>query len=186
MTDFDQVLEAARGGDEQALITLYRSIYPRFVRYAGAVLPGSAEDVAADAWLDVARGLNRFRGDESAFRGWAFTIARRRLLDLRRSRARRKTEPRDPHELTDTAAASAVGNVEDEALASLGASWAVGLITSSLSRDQAEVVLLRVIGDLGVDQVASIMDKRPGTIRVLQHRALRRLAETLRREGVTP
>jgi RNA polymerase sigma-70 factor (ECF subfamily) len=183
MTDFDQVLEAARGGDEQALITLYRSIYPRFVRYAGAVEPGSAEDVAADAWLDVARGLDRFRGDEPAFRGWAFTIARRRLLDLRRTRARRKTEPTDPHELTDT---SAVGNVEDEALASLGASWAVGLITSSLSPDQAEVVLLRVIGDLGVDQVASIMDKRPGTIRVLQHRALRRLAETLRREGVTP
>jgi DNA-directed RNA polymerase specialized sigma24 family protein len=42
-----------------------------------------------------------------------------------------------------------------------------------------------VIGDLGVDEVASIMRKRPGTIRVLQHRAIRQLAQALRREGVT-
>ena len=77
------------------------------------------------------------------------------------------------------------GDVEDEALASLGAAWAIRLITASLTHDQAEVVLLRVIGDLDVEQVASIMGKRPGTVRVLQHRGLRRLAETLRREGVT-
>jgi RNA polymerase sigma-70 factor, ECF subfamily len=182
MMDFDQVLPAALEGDEDALGALYRSVYPRFVRYVSAVAPESAEDVAADAWLDVARGLGRFRGDELAFRSWAFTIVRRRLLDLQRSRARRRTEPVDPHELADP---RAVADVEDEALASLGASWAIRLITSSLSPDQADVVLLRVLGDLDVEQVAAIMGKRPGTIRVLQHRALRRLAEALRREGVT-
>jgi RNA polymerase sigma-70 factor, ECF subfamily len=183
MTDFDHVLSAALQGDESALTVLYRSVYPRFVRYASAVAPQSAEDVAADAWIDVARGLHRFRGDEAAFRSWAFTIVRRRLLDLQRTRARRRTEPVAPHELADP---RAVGDVEDEALASIGAAWAIRLITSSLSRDQADVVLLRVLGDLDVEQVASIMGKRPGAVRVLQHRALRRLAETLRREGVTP
>jgi RNA polymerase sigma-70 factor, ECF subfamily len=182
MAGFEQVLSAALEGDDRALTILYRSIYPRFVRYASAVAPQSAEDVASDAWLDVARGLGRFKGDEDAFRSWAFTIVRRRLLDLQRNRRRRRTDPVDPHRLTDP---RAVADVEDEALSSLGASWAVRFITSSLSRDQAEVVLLRVIGDLDVEQVASIMGKRPGTIRVLQHRALRRLAETLRREDVT-
>jgi RNA polymerase sigma-70 factor (ECF subfamily) len=183
MTDFDHVLSAARDGNEDALADLYRSLYPRFVRYAAAVVPSSAEDVAADAWLDVARSLGRFRGDESDFSAWAFTIVRRRVLDLRRRGARRRTDPVDPLDLVD---AGDVGNVEDEAVVSLEASWAVGLITSALSRDQAEVVLLRVLGDLSVDQVADIMGKRPGTIRVLQHRALRRLAEALRREPVTP
>jgi len=183
MTDFDYVLSAARDGNEEALADLYRSLYPRFVRYAGAVVPSSAEDVAADAWLDVARSLGRFRGDESGFRAWAFTIVRRRLLDLRRTGARRRTDPVDPVDLID---AGGVGNVEDEAVGSLEASWAIRLITSTLSRDQAEVVLLRVLGDLSVDQVAGLLGKRPGTIRVLQHRALRRLAEALRREGVTP
>ncbi len=182
MTDFDRVLDAAVQGDEQALTTLYRGIYPRFVRYAAAVAPESAEDVAADAWLDVAGGLGRFHGDEAAFRAWAFTIARRRLLDLLRTRARRRTEPVDPHQLADP---RAVADVEDEALASLGCSWAIRFITSTLSPDQADVVLLRVLGDLDVRQVASIVGKRPGTVRVLQHRALRRLAETLRHEDVT-
>src|SRR5262249_22218343 len=120
---------------------------------------------------------------ESAFRAWAFTIVRRRLLDLRRTSARRRTDPVDP---IDLAEAGDVGNVEEEATASLEASWAVDLITSSLSRDQADVVLLRVLGDLSVDQVAELLGKRPGTIRVLQHRALRRLAEALRKERVTP
>jgi len=183
MADLEHVLSAARAGDEDALADLYRSLYPRFVRYAGAVVPSSAEDVAADAWLDVARSLGRFRGDESDFRAWAFTIVRRRVLDLRRTTARRRTDPVDPADLRDTREA---GNVEDEALVSFEASWAIDLITSTLSNDQAEVVLLRVLGDLSVDQVADLLGKRSGTIRVLQHRALRRLEAALRRERVTP
>jgi RNA polymerase sigma-70 factor (ECF subfamily) len=182
MGAFDEVLAAAREGEGWALSQLYRATYPRFVRYASAVAPDDAHDVAADAWLDIARSLHRFKGDEHAFRAWAFTIARRRLLDLQRSRARRRTDPVDPEDLVGAASR---GDVEEEALASLGTDRAIWLITSSLSRDQAEVVLLRVIGDLGVDEVASIMGKRPGTIRVLQHRAIRQLAQVLRREGVT-
>ena len=52
--------------------------------------------------------------------------------------------------------------------------------------DQAEVVLLRVIGGLSVEQVAEIMDRRPGSVRVLQHRALKRLHAELVKAGVTP
>jgi RNA polymerase sigma-70 factor (ECF subfamily) len=182
MGGFDEVLAAAREGEGWALTQLYRAVYPRFVRYASAVAPGDAHDVAADAWLDIARSLDRFRGDEPAFRAWAFTIARRRLLDLQRSRARRRTDPVDPGDLVG---AGGRGNAEEDALAALGTDRAIRLITSSLSHDQAEVVLLRVIGDLSADDVAAIMGKRPGTIRVLQHRAIRRLAQVLRREDVT-
>jgi RNA polymerase sigma-70 factor, ECF subfamily len=182
MTDFDHVLSCARRGDEEALSSLYRGLYPGFLRYAAAVGASDAEDVAADAWLDVARSLGRFHGDESDFRAWAYTIVRRRHLDRRRSAARRRTDPFDPSELGDP---YAVGDVEEDAFEALGAEWAVRLIVTSLSRDQAEVVLLRVLGDLSVDQVAQITGKRAGTIRVLQHRALRRLARALEREGVT-
>ena len=182
MGGFDEVLAAAREGEGWALTQLYRAIYPRFVRYASAVAPSDAHDIAADAWLDIARSLDRFRGDEPALRAWAFTIARRRLLDLQRRRARRRTDPVDPGDLVGTGGR---GDAEEDALTSLGTDWAISLITSSLSRDQAEVVLLRVIGDLGVSEVAAIMGKRPGTIRVLQHRAIRRLAQVLRGEGVT-
>jgi RNA polymerase sigma-70 factor (ECF subfamily) len=180
--DFDAMLVAARDGEGWALTELYRVLYPRMVRYLGAVEPSETEDVACDAWLDVVRGLRRFRGDEAGLRAFAFTIARRRLLDHRRRRARRRTEPRDPRALVQ---AGPVGEVEEEALSSLGTEWAINLITSSLSSEQADVVLLRVIGDLDVDTVAKILGKRPGNVRVLQHRALRRLARILQKEGVT-
>lgn len=179
---FEAVLVAARDGDEQALTELYRALYPRMHRYAGSVEPSEAEDVASDAWLDVARGLARFEGDERAFRAWAFTIARRRLLDLRRRRSRGRAVPTDPGTLIE---AGPTGDAEEEAFASLGTSWAVTLIASSLSAEQAEILFLRVIGDLSVDEVARIVGKRPGNVRVIQHRALRRLARVLQREGVT-
>ena len=180
--DFEAVLVAARGGHGWALAELYRALYPRIVRYLRAVEHAEAEDVASDTWLDIVHSLERFRGDEAGLRAFSFTIARRRLLDLRRRRSRRRTEPRDHRGLIQ---AGPTGNVEEEALSSLGTGWAVNLITSSLTSEQADVVLLRVIGDLDVDAVAKIVGKRPGTVRVLHHRALRRLARILHREGVT-
>jgi RNA polymerase sigma-70 factor, ECF subfamily len=180
--DFEAVLVAAREGEGWALTELYRAIYPSMVRYLGAAEPVEAEDVACEAWLDVVRGLERFQGDEPGFRAFSFTIARRRLLDLRRRRARRRTEPRDPRAMVQ---AGATGDVEEEALSWLGTEWAINLITSSISPEQADVILLRVIGDLDVDAVAKILGKSSGNVRVLQHRALRRLARILQREGVT-
>ncbi len=54
----------------------------------------------------------------------------------------------------------------------------VARVVATLTHDQAEVVLLRVVGGLQVSQVAAMMGKRPGTVRVLQHRGLRRLSTT--------
>lgn len=180
--DFAAVLQAAREGDEGALTELYRALFPRLVRYVAAVEPTEAEDLACETWLHVVGALRRFRGDEGALRGLAFTIARRRVLDARRQRARRRTGPRDPSHLIEV---GPVGDVESEALSSLGTDWAIKLVTSSLPRDQAEVVLLRVIGDLSTAIVATILGKRPGHVRVLQHRALHRLARVLERQDVT-
>jgi RNA polymerase sigma-70 factor (ECF subfamily) len=54
-----------------------------------------------------------------------------------------------------------------------------------LPDDQAEVVALRVLAGLSAEQVAEIVGKRAGAVRVLQHRGLRRLANELTAEGVT-
>jgi RNA polymerase sigma-70 factor (ECF subfamily) len=180
--EFQGRLVAAREGSESALTELYRALYPRIVAYLRAVEPADGDDLACDTWLDVARGLARFRGDERALRAWAFTIAKRRVSDLRRRRVRKRFVPTPPDLLAE---AGGVGDAEEEAFASLGTDWAFALITWSLPRDQAEVVLLGVLGDLGTNEVARIVGKRPGTVRVMQHRALRRLARVLEAQGVT-
>jgi RNA polymerase sigma-70 factor (ECF subfamily) len=77
-----------------------------------------------------------------------------------------------------------IGDVEEEAMAGLATDAAIARI-ATLPPDQAEVVLLRILGGLSVREVAAITGKRPGTVRVLQHRALRRLAREVRREAVT-
>ena len=178
---FDSVLVAAQAGAEWALVILYRELHPRVLRYLSSREPVEAEDLASEVWLDVASGLKRFRGDEAGFRAWVFTIARRRLVDLRRRVAVRKTTP-SPHELLR--GVRGVGDVEEEAIAALDADAALARI-ASLPPDQADVVLLRVLGDLSVAEVAEIVHKRPGAVRALQHRGLRNLARAVSDEGVT-
>jgi RNA polymerase sigma-70 factor (ECF subfamily) len=172
--EFQQVLIAARRGDQQAFATIWRSCNPALVRIAQSLGGrGDAEDVAAAVWVDVVRSLDAFVGDEDRFRAWLYTIARRRLIDLRRQGARRPVTTidgadragvgDDPADVVDVAAGT------DAALALIG----------SLPPDQAEAVLLRVVAGLDVAGVAEVMGRSPGAVRVLAHRGLRRLAVQL-------
>jgi RNA polymerase sigma-70 factor (ECF subfamily) len=172
---FDSVLAAAVGGDEHAFARLWRDLHPAVLRYLRVVAPDAAEDVASETWLEVVRGLGQFTGDETGFRSWVFTIARHRALDDHRRRARRLTVPL-PVELPQEPQAS--NDPADQVVEGLSTRAALAVI-AQLPHDQAEVVLLRVLAGLGTEQVARILGKRPGAVRVLAHRGLRRLAERL-------
>jgi RNA polymerase sigma-70 factor (ECF subfamily) len=173
--DFPAVLRAAARGDELAFGRLWRDLQPRLLRYFMVVAPGVAEDLASETWLGVVRGVARFKGDEPAFRAWVFTIARHELIDWRRRAARRATEDLSAAGLEERPAP------DDPAAAALeGLSTRAALaVIATLPPDQAEAVVLRVVAALDVERVAAIMGKRPGTVRVLTHRGLRRLAERL-------
>lgn len=173
--DFDAILAASKHGDERAFAVLYRDLQPPLLRYLRVVAPEACEDLAAETWLEVARGLDRFEGGEAGFRSWVFTVARHRMVDLRRREARHPVVPVPPEALPDR---SDAGDAADAALTAISTRAALALI-GSLPPDQAEVVALRIVGGLDVAQVAAIVAKRPGTVRVLSHRGLRRLAELL-------
>jgi RNA polymerase sigma-70 factor, ECF subfamily len=172
---FKAVVDAAAGGDEVAFGVLWRDLQPGLLRYLDAPSPGAAEDLASETWLRIVQGLGRFRGDERAFRGWVFTVARHRAVDRWRRRGRRRDElvPADA-----LAALPAPDDPAGAAVEAISSRAAVALI-ATLPPDQAEVVLLRVVAGLEVAQVAAITGKRPGNVRVLTHRALRRLADRL-------
>ena len=173
-TSFAEVLEAAQRGDERAVQWLFTQLQPRLLRFLVAQEPRAADDLAAEVWLAVAGRIAEFEGDWANFRAWFFTIARRRLADHRRTAVRRRTDVVDDAVFERRPAAE---STEQLVLDSLSGQDAAKLITSSLSGDQAEVLLLRLLGDLDVDQVATMMNRTPNWVRVTQHRAIRHLAK---------
>jgi len=182
--DFATLLAGARAGEPWAVRVLFRDLQPRLLRYLRSQEPRVADDLAGEVWLAVVRGLADFCGDDAGLRAWVFTIARRRVIEHRRRSVRRRTEPAGEEVFAGLAAS---GVTDRDALVSLGAQDAVDLIRANLSEDQAEVVLLRVLADLDVAQVAALMDRPETWVRVTQHRALQRLAERIGPKiGVTP
>ncbi|MEV6191679.1 RNA polymerase sigma factor [Streptomyces sp. NPDC051920] len=171
----------AQEGDELAFAAAYRFVQPGLLGYLRGIVGDDAEDVASDAWLEIARDLGRFRGDGAGFRGWTATIARHRALDhLRRLRVR----PRGTAIEQDALDLPGRHSTQDEALESLSTEYALELV-AGLPRDQAEAVLLRVVVGLDGPAAARVLGKRPGAVRTSAHRGLKRLARQFGVAGVT-
>jgi RNA polymerase sigma-70 factor, ECF subfamily len=179
MTDTDVVMDVvarAREGDPDALGELWRAHQHLLLRYYRARHVRSPEDLASQVWIDVAAGLHRFEGDDDDFRRWLFTIARRRQID------RVRAETRRPEVCAPDAGATELDPVAETAFEAGDALGRALELLATLPPDQAEAVALRVIADLSVTDVAELMGRREGHVRVLVHRGLRRLAAQM---GVT-
>ncbi|PSL01526.1 RNA polymerase sigma-70 factor (ECF subfamily) [Haloactinopolyspora alba] len=178
--DFDGILDAARSGEPWAFERLYRDLAPAvagYLRLQGAAEP---EDLNSDVFLGVFAGLSSFSGTEQQFRSWVFTIAHRRLVDERRRRTRKPSTPTGEPEVLDRPA----GDAEQDAMAALG-QRRVAELCAELSADQREVLLLRIVADLTVEQVAEVLGRSKGAVKALQRRGLTALRKKLSGEGVT-
>lgn len=179
---FDQVLAAAQAGAGWAFTRLYESLAPTVVGYLRARGVSEPEDVASEVFIGVFTSLATFAGNEQQWRSWVFTIAYRRMADHRRGESRRGRH-QAVHELDGHYVAPISPAAEGEALARLGTER-VQRILAELAPDQADVLALRVIADLSVDQVAAALDKSPGAVKALQRRALASLRRRFSDEGV--
>jgi RNA polymerase sigma-70 factor (ECF subfamily) len=175
---FDEVLGRARAGDELAFAELWRDTHPMLLRYLRVSAGPLAEDVASHTWLRVIEALGSFTGDEPGFRRWLVTIARNRFLDETRRASRRPERlVSDVVTLVDgwgLCAPDASSLAEEH----LSTDMALRLI-ATLPREQAEMVMLRVVIGLGVADVAQVVGRTPGAVRVAVHRGLRKLGESL-------
>ena len=149
---FETVLTAATTGVEWAIGLLYREFHPAILRYLQARGAHSPEAAAARVWLQVARGLQHFTGDEVAFRRWLFDLARRPLEDGERLDGPIDVEGGAPSSMSDSLAKVA-----------------------ALPSGHADVLLLRALGHLDVDDVALITGQETGAVRLLEMDALRLL-----------
>nr|WP_275264626.1 sigma-70 family RNA polymerase sigma factor [Jiangella asiatica] len=169
------MLAAARSGAPWAFERLYSSLAPTVAGYLR--LQGSAEpdDLTSEVFLGIFAGLAGFEGTEAQFRSWVFTIAHRRLIDERRRTARRPATPTDDPKVLDRPG----GDAEADAIDALGLRRVLELC-ATLSDDQREVVVLRVVADLTVEQVAEVVGKSPGAVKALQRRGFDALRKKLR------
>lgn len=177
---FPQVLAAARTGAPWAFEAIYRDLsgpVTGYLRLHGAAEP---DDLASEAFIGVLTGLGSFTGTEDGFRAWVFTIAHRRLVDEWRRAGRRPPLADVDATVLDSHVG---GDAEADALASLGTERVTGLC-AALAPDQRAVLLLRILGDLTVEQVAEVLGKGAPAVKALQRRGLKALARTLQAEGV--
>ena len=174
---FDSVITAARAGAEWAWTELYDDLSPLVLGYLRGRGAAEPEDLTGEVFLHMVRDVQSFEGDERAFRSWTLSIAHHRLLDDIRYRRRRPAEPAG--EEVDRGIAQD-GNVETEALSSLGSQKVLRIIRT-LPPDQRDVLLLRMLADLTIEEIARILDKRVGAVKALQRRGLTNLRKRISR-----
>jgi RNA polymerase sigma-70 factor (ECF subfamily) len=179
---FEAVLHAAAAGDRDAFGALWRASHPPLLRYLRVMCGDAADDVASETWIRAMPALERFSGDENAFRGWLVVIARNHARDLAR-RAQRRPEDLSPDMSEHLSAADPTDTV-DAVLERRSTAAALRLV-ATLPPEQAELVVLRVVVGLDVADVARITGRSPGAVRVAVHRALRTLAGRLRAASST-
>ena len=177
---FDDVLRAAQAGASWAKTRLYESLAPAVAGYARAQGVPDPADVTSDVFVAVLSGLGRFTGSDEQFRSWVFTIAYRKVADAWRSASRP-----GPGRATSVAVApNAEPAAEDQALARLGGARVEALL-ATLTPDQRQVLALRVVADLSLEEVAKVVGKPVGAVKSLQHRALASLRRRIESEAVS-
>ena len=174
---FVAVLAAALAGDEQAWTVLYRSVSSNVRSYAVAQGALDPDDLVGEVFLQVARNIARFHGTAANFRSWVFMIAHNRIVDARRAARRRPPPVELDEEVIDLRTMTTV-DAEEAALDRL-ASERVNEHLASLTEDQRQVLLLRYLGDLTLEEVAAVTGRPLGAVKQLHRRGLRGVRRNL-------
>ncbi len=181
--DPDRSLVRAAQADPARFDALYRKYVAQVYSFAYHELGDhhEAEDVTERAFLLALGGLPRFREEAppdappeaSTFRVWLFRISRNVVANHRRTLRRHPTAPLDA-----AATAAAPDDVERGVLtrAEATAAWAA---VARLPGDRRRAVVLRFVDEMSTAEIAGVLGRSEGAVRVLLHRALRAVARDL-------
>ena len=177
---FPSLLAAAQSGGSWAFERLYAALAPAVVGYLRMQGAADPEDLTNEVFFNAFTAIGSFTGDEGQFRSWIFTIAHHRLIDERRRSARRpQMAGEEAKEQADSG-----GDVEDEVLRRLSVER-VRKLCERLAPDQRDVLLLRMLSAMTVEQAAEALGKSPTAVKALQRRALDAIRRLIEREGVS-
>jgi RNA polymerase sigma-70 factor (ECF subfamily) len=178
-----QLVGLAQAGDVEALCELVERHRVVALRVGYTIVGDEAEDVVQEAFVKVARSIDRFRTD-APFRPWLLTIVANEARNRRRSASRR-----DALELRVVArdvsgARGAAATSEEVAMANERRRWLVDAVATLPDRDR-EVIALRYFADLSEAETATALECPVGTVKSRLARALGRLRIVLGVQVVT-
>lgn len=180
--EFESVLAGAKEGAEWAWSKLYHWLSADLRGYMRARGAKDPDGALGDVLMQVARNVATFEGDAQSFRSWAFMVAHHRVIDHSRKQQRNLSTPTDPSTLPSLPDPA---SVEAEVLESLSAVEIRAWLEEHLTPYQLDVVLLRVFGGFSAAEVADVLGKEAGAVRVSQHRALAALRRAFAAGDVT-
>jgi RNA polymerase sigma factor (sigma-70 family) len=172
---FEEVLAAAQSGAPCATRHIYEALAGRVCGYLRAQGTLDPEALTNEVFLRIFRHLVDFVGAEAQFRAWVFSIAHHLVIDERR---RRSVRPQTKELGLAVAEAVRGGDAEQEAIIRLER-VEIARLLATLTPEQRDVITLRVLGDLSIEEVARALSRRPGSIKALQRRGLTALRHRL-------
>jgi RNA polymerase sigma-70 factor (ECF subfamily) len=186
---FHQLLDCARQGDSEALSVLYRKFLSGVFGYIAARVPDqtTAEDLTSEVFLKVVEGIARLRAaDEAGFAAWLFQIARITVAGYYRKREKQPpfiplVEETDREEENESRVFLQDHPDSDPVLsAEVRDEWkAVVKAINTLTEEQRQVLIGRLILGYDVATVAQIIGKNSNAVKALQFRALQSLQRLL-------
>ncbi len=180
--DFAAALAAARTGAEWAWRELYGDAAPRVLRFLRARGTADPQDVLGDVFLSAVRTLPRFEGGRGDFHAWLLTMARNRVIDLARQTARRPSSSGTDELQEMPAADSDPVELAQRQMTSLR----VREVIDGLSPDQRDVMVLRILSELNLEETARALGKTVGAVKALQARATAQIRRRMAEEAVSP
>lgn len=174
---FDSVLDAAKAGADWAWSVIYHDLAGQVLGYLRSHGTYEPEDRLADVFLQLARNIGTFTGDENAFRSWVFMVAHHRVIDERRWWSRHKEQPTGDDREIETVSDPAP-SAGEEAITNLDTEH-VHTLLQELSPGQRDALSLRIIAGLTTSEIAVILRKRPGAVKALQRRGLNALRKKM-------
>jgi len=172
---FASVLALAQEGDDHALTVLYKDVAPLVMGYLRSNRVENVEDVAGDVFVSMVTSIGGFGGGEDQFHSWLLTITHRRMIDDRRRRTRRREDTVAPVDLDrDGESGRDVAAVMDAGVTAVNR-LDVGDVLAAmdhLTPEQREVVMLRVLADLPIRDIAAIVARPETAVRALLRRGV--------------
>ncbi len=169
-----QLLERAKRWDEEALVEVFDRYAPAIYRYVyRRVGDGqTAQDLMAETFHRLLDALRRGAGPRTHLSAWLYRVAHNLVVDHYRR------QPADPVVALDSVD-PAGGALEERVLIERERAARVRAALRQLTPLQQQVILLRYLEGMSLEDVAQVLERTVGSVKALQHRAIRSLQRLL-------